>query len=375
MKRTYTIILTMVVVALFASAEAFAQSDGDFRSAAKGDWSAAATWETFDGTEWQGAAGAPDGSENITIVGDTVFVDTGVAITGSVVTSEDGVLEVEDDGSLTFEDGSTYEHARDGGSIPESTWATGSTASITGVTGSAPSDRGQDYYNLVLNTPDKTSNVHMGFDGNTVSGDITVVNTGSSRWYLMSASSTESASVEILGDVNVEDGEFAVQGTGNALTTFTVDHYGDINVTGGNFSIARGSQGNGSGTTTWNLFGDFNMADAESQNSNPDGAKFVFANGGTQVVNFSEVDFGSRVNYDVTDSTTLEIADGTEFVVSGVLANYGEITTTGDLTIDGGGTYEHARDGGDIPDATWSESSTAIISGTTGSAPGNRGQD
>src|SRR5690625_7312668 len=104
----------------------------------------------------------------------------------------------------------------------------------------------------------------MSFDGVTIGGDIRVLDTGSSRWYLTSGSAEDSTHVTLVGDVFVEGGQFSVHGTGNALTHFAVDHHGDIHVTGGNFSIARGSQGNGSGSTIWTLHGgDFRLRSAE----------------------------------------------------------------------------------------------------------------
>ena len=91
----------------------------------------------------------------------------------------------------------------------------------------------------------------MGLDDVTIGGNIKVENTGGSRWRLTSASASDTAIVKIMGDVIVENGAFETQGTGNALTVFEVHQYGNVVVTGGNFSVARGSQGSGSGSTRW----------------------------------------------------------------------------------------------------------------------------
>lgn len=382
MKRTVTILLTTLLVALFATTGAIAQESGDFRSAADGDWSATATWETYNGSEWVDADAAPNGSENISIT-DTVSVDVDGAITGYITVLDEGVLEVADGASLTFNDGGTYDHARDGGDMPGSTWEMGSTAVISGTVNDAPGNSDQSFYNIVLNTPDKTSNKDLGLSGQTIGGDITVTSTGSSRWYLMGGSSGTSeddlstSEVTIMGDVTVEAGQFSVQGTSSPFSEYIVNHHGNVNVTGGNFSIARGSQ-SGLGTTTWNFMTDgasFTMADAETQSSNQEGGEFVFAGAGTQTVNFTNVDFKSTINWGVSDSTTLEVADGSEFLVTGVLTNEGTVEATGTLTIDNDGTYDHARNGGDIPDAVWADGSTTVFSGITTDAPGNRGQD
>jgi predicted RecA/RadA family phage recombinase len=218
----------------------------------------------------------------------------------------------------------------------------------------APANRNQDFYNVVFNTPDLGRNRDMGWNGNTIGGNVHVINTGGVRWQMSSVAAADTARFTILGDVIVEDGQFAVQGTGNALTLFEVFHYGNLIVNGGNFSIARGSQGNGSGSTIWYLFnGDFMMSDATTQNSNSGDAggvaKYVFASADTQYIAHTGVDYGSgRLNIDVSDSTTL-IVDEEELIIDGHLVNYGEIVAVGQLTIDNGGVYDHARNGGAIP--------------------------
>src|SRR5690606_25080768 len=65
MRTLLSTILTLALVVF--TTDAFAQEAGDFRSAANGNWSDAATWETFDGTDWVAAGTAPTGDETITI--------------------------------------------------------------------------------------------------------------------------------------------------------------------------------------------------------------------------------------------------------------------------------------------------------------------
>ncbi len=375
MKTTRTTILALAVIGMLLSMNAFAQEVGDYRSAATGLWSEASIWETFDGTEWDSAATAPDGSEHITITGsDSVFIDVAVNITGYVKVEEEGILG-DSTGTLTFADGSTYEQARNGGWVPTATWESGSTFLITGSISSAPDNRNQSYHHLIFDTDSLISNLNMALDEVTIGGNVSVISTGSARWYLTSASAGDTTTVTILGDVIVEAGQFAVQGTGNALTGFYVHHYGNIDVSGGNFSIARGSQGNGSGSTVWYLHeGNFTMADATTQNSNSIGAKFVFAKADTQQISFVNVNYaGGRINFDVADTSILEITE--DLVINGDLVNRGEIVPNGMLTIGDNGVYEHARNGGTIPTAIWEEGSTALITGTVGDAPANRGQD
>jgi hypothetical protein len=367
----YTILGALII--MFLSGYAISQQTGDYRSAATGNWSEAATWETYDGANWVAAVSAPTGSETITVNDqDTVRVDAAVSISGTVVDSSLGVIEVTT-GSLTFGDGSTYEHARDGGSVPTATWETGSIALFTGITTSAPDNRGQDYYNLTLNTPGLLSNSDMDLVGVTIGGDITVMSSGSARWRMVGG---DTATVTIMGDVNVQDGSFETQGT-SSPTVVEINHYGNVNITGGTFGISRGSQGSGTGTTTWNLFeGNLSVSDANLRNSNPTpgNAKFVFAKGDTQQITFSNVTYsGGDIHFKVADSTTMQITQDMDF--NGYVINEGAIDAVGTPTFIDGGVYQHARDGGDVPTAIWAEGSTALFTGITTSAPGNRGQD
>lgn len=317
----------VIFIGILTLGQAFAQQAGDYRSAANGNWSDAATWETFDGSSWIPAVSAPAGSETITVDGsDSVWVDVAVTITGYVAVTESAIMDTTS-GSLTFENGSTYEHARDEGRIPISIWNTGSTFLLTGTVSTAPENRNQSYYNITLNTPNMTSNRDLGLDDVTIGGDIRVINTGSARWRLTSTASGDTATVTIMGNMIVEAGSFETQGTGNALTTFIVHHYGDINVTGGNFSISRGSQGSGSGTTTWYLHaGNFFMSDAETRNSNPTpgNAKFVFAKNDTQQIAFVNVTYGGGdLHFEVSDSSTMQVLQ--DFVANGLMVNKGAI--------------------------------------------------
>ncbi len=289
-------ILIFACIGVLIAGTGYPQVLGDYRSAISGDWSNAVTWETFDGTNWVPASNPPTGAENIVLKGkDTVRVDIPVAITGSIKVTETSLLTVTA-GALTFEDGSSYEHARDAGALPIATWGTGSTLLLTGTVQDAPANRNQNFYHVVFNTPNLGRNRDMGWNNITIGGDIRVINTGAYRWQMSSIAAGDTARITILGDVIMDNGQFTVQGTSNALTVFLVHHYGNLIVNGGNFSIARGSQGNGSGKTLWYLYGgDFSMSNATTQNSNPTpgNAKLIFANpGGVQKLQLSNVTYG-----------------------------------------------------------------------------------
>lgn len=304
MKKIVTMMFTLTLL-LILSPTLFAQTVGDYRTKASGDWSMAQNWERFNGSVWGAIGTPPTGSETITLQSaDSIFVNITVSITGTLINQ--GV--VEDNDMLTIANGGTYQHDRDAGRVPIVTWEEGSTMLITGVTSTAPNDRDQDYYHLTFNTPGLLSNLNMNLDSNIVRGDIRVIDTGLARWYLTTALATDTSIVTIMGDVIVEKGMFSVQGTGNAQTTFIVHHYGNIDVTGGNFSISRGSQGGG--TTTWYIYeGNFSMSNATTQSSTatPGGARFVFTKEGTQTLTLGEGNTLTALPIEVASGTTLDM--------------------------------------------------------------------
>ncbi len=103
--KAMTIKIGAVLLGLCWPILAFAQQAGDYRSAADGNWSAAATWEVFDGNAWGAATGAPTGTEHITVT-HTVTVDVPITISGYLKVEGDGEVTI-GDGSLTFADGAS----------------------------------------------------------------------------------------------------------------------------------------------------------------------------------------------------------------------------------------------------------------------------
>ncbi|MEQ8526010.1 SusE domain-containing protein [Gracilimonas sp.] len=393
MKRIYTIILTTFLVALFATTGAIAQSNGDFRSAADGDWSATATWETFDGTSWVAAGAAPDGSENIAILdGDSVNVATGtVTITGQVTIESTTPLTggelTADGGTLVFADGSTYQHDRDGGSVPEADWQTGSTVLFTGILGNGPDNRDQAFHNITWDNPGQISNLSLGLGTVTISGTVRVVDTGSSRFRLTSAGDGDGQTITIEGDFLVEGGAVETTGSGDEAT-YNVVVNGDVVVSGGTtFATSRGS----GGQATWTLNGDFTvLGDAELRDSHDgDMSRIVFAGSTVQNVSISsDAEYNGSINYSVASGSEISVvADSTfhyedDFNLEGTLTVSGEIIARDTLTVNGGtmtvadgGTYNHAHDAGEIPTATWADGSTVLLTGIETNDPDNGDQD
>ena len=110
-----------------------------------------------------GANWTVSGTNSMIIVGDgsnpSSFTIPGVLVlTGTTEIENNGTLRVTSSaatpysGTLTVNNGGTYEHARDGGSIPTATWNSSSNCNITGLTASAPGGLGQTFGNFNYNS-------------------------------------------------------------------------------------------------------------------------------------------------------------------------------------------------------------------------------
>ncbi len=81
-----------------------------------------------------------------------------------------------------------------------------------------------------------------------------------------------------------------------------------------------------------------------------------------------------------TGSETITVlTDDSVFVdvavsISDTLINQGIVEANNNLTIADGGAYQHDRDGGKMPIATWAEGSTLYMTGVTATAPDDRNQ-
>lgn len=83
-------------IAFFSFQFSIAQTSGDYRSIATGDWSIATNWETYNGTSWVAASQAPNSSNGI------ISIRSGDSIQLSIATTVDQV-NIESGGVLSLE--------------------------------------------------------------------------------------------------------------------------------------------------------------------------------------------------------------------------------------------------------------------------------
>lgn len=266
---------------------------GDYRSAATGNWGNTSTWQRFNGSSWVVAAAIPTSSTAGTIrirsghnvtVASAVTVDQVVVLAGgqltvggatltvangagtdlevfgtlATTTSTSASISLGSGATIALNSGATYQHARDGGSIPTATWHPNSTCLITGATSStAPANLGQNFGHFTWNCASQgSSSVILPVSMN-IAGDFRVLNTGTSGRLLVTdssanrsvsaggsflqsggtfivVSSTGTGSLGVGGNFTLSGGTFVLkEDTGNA----SLNVAGDLSQTGGTFNL------------------------------------------------------------------------------------------------------------------------------------------
>ncbi len=326
------IMCMLLILGLTGSSLLLAQATGDYRSKATGKWSAAATWERYSGSAWVAASTAPTGTGTITLQNtDSVDVDAAVTITGTLKST--GGKVGNSASTLTFGSGGTYEHAINGGSIPLATWGTGSTLLITGVTGNAPSNGNQNFYNLTWNCPGQTAGLNLGMANNTIGGNVRVIactttpTTSVSAAFRLTAGNAPAVGVNVItikGTVIVDSlGVFTASGSGSPTDTIVVRCDSSFTSRGA-FNLANGS----GATCNWEVKGDVRILGGvfgtHSSTTLPDSLIFagtktqIFAKAGS-VTSLGNVRFGFRPGSMVSlDTNTVGTSGGSYvFVDSG----------------------------------------------------------
>ncbi len=87
------------------------------------------------------------------------------------------------------------------------------------------------------------------------------------------------------------------------------------------------------------------------------------------IIDQCTIDAGGQVT--VNAGQILTVANGalTDLTVNGALVNSNNVTTTGTVVFNANSVYQHARNGGVIPTATWAITSNCNITGVTDTAP------
>lgn len=323
-----------------------------FRSAATGNWNAAATWESsHDGTTWTAATSGPDdqatainvrnghtvtvtanvSADDLTIeTGANVEVNAGVTFTIANGAAANDVIvngTLKDAGTLTptgtvaVNSGGMYDHAVDYNgttvTVPAITWNAGSTLKLSGVYSNTSSS------DILLATT-ITAGTHVWFAANisdaangrfrllsinAVLGNVKVTATGAGTLYSANADNTTGTTV---ASFELTNGNFHVNRNGGA-TNRALTITGDLTVSGGVFDLKSGSS-NSNGQL--NVGGNINVTAGSFTKSGTGGTGTVTLNGtGAQTLTFTPT---GTINYMVNKASgTLTL--GSDLPVNGSL--------------------------------------------------------
>jgi hypothetical protein len=349
--------LLALLLALSGVFFAHAQTIGDYRSVGDGDWDDISIWEVYDGVSFIAATSFPEattanvitirtpnavsiaaGSDGISI--DQLVVQTGGAfnVLGFSIIIENGAgVDLNNSGTISadpaaisFAQDAVYEHSQNGGSLPIADWGVGSECRITGVTTTAPSDLGQNFYHFIWSS-NQSANINLnGALTEVILGNLTVSNTGAANERLRFFSDGGSGEVlNIIGDLIISGGSSVVftntatdcqvvvggnfSNSSSRRQTFALGAGGSVivDVTGNLSHSTNGLRltANATASATLNLFGNFSLAGTTLSSTAGSSAVINFRSGTVQT--FTRTGTPTQTGplaWNVLDNTTLDIA-------------------------------------------------------------------
>lgn len=236
----------------------------------------------------------------------------------------------------------TYQHAMNGGVIPEASWNLGSTTNITGITTTKPNGLNQSFYNFVWNCSGQTASISLLGELSSIANDFTISGTGVNRSLVLSTSTNGSTTIggnlSILNAAAlglIQSNSYIVNVGGNLLVNssaatslfFTATGTATINVTGSFSKMNTGSVNfaGGSGTGILNLSGSISHTQGTLTETSSGNGNLNFIGSGVQV--FSGIGtFSNTINFSVSAGSTLDF--GTSF-----FAGSGTFTSSGTIRV------------------------------------------
>ncbi|HMC85627.1 MAG TPA: hypothetical protein VKI61_08875, partial [Chitinophagaceae bacterium] len=343
--------LLLLVLVLSVFTQLSAQTTGDFRTAASGDWSLASTWQRFNGASWVSAPSAPTSTDGvISILNSHTITITTPVTADQVVVNAGGVLS--QSVVFTIDDGPGNDLTVDG------TWNF-SSGQIDGAGNAVISASG--ILNLLT-----TNNKFL---------VAAVTNNGTLNWqdgpflYNAVTTFTNNGSMNISGNNNLQNnagaGTFINNGSITKTSTGTTSFFLTAFTNTGAIHLNAGGISNSS---TFNNSGTLNFASGSFTNNS--GVAFnhnagsvingtgAFTNNGTFSLAVDQV-FPSTLIFSNTNGGTVNGAGNltinNDFILSG------DITGSGTLTINGNTTWNS----GTIGRAFTNGAPNSITLGTT----------
>ncbi len=206
-------------------------------------------------------------------------------VQGSGIIINRGLVTSTNDARLVFQNGATYLHARNAGTVPFATWHDNSNCNITGITNTKPSVTSleQEFGNFTWNSPSQSVNATLQGRLNQIDGDFHVISTGT-------------------GNISLWD-----------LNTSNVQVGGDYIQTGGTLVMI-----NSVGFCALELNGNFNMSGGTLSNNGPS-CFFAFNRAGTQTFTKTGGTISGQVNFLVNSTSTVDFST---YVLDGAAATF-----------------------------------------------------
>ncbi|HEY0432206.1 MAG TPA: hypothetical protein VGC61_10320, partial [Pyrinomonadaceae bacterium] len=284
------------------------------------------------GTLGISTAGSLNIGSNLLIIGTTETFTIGAGI--NFVVGSGAILRnagtVTPTGTLTFQSGARYQHNQNNGTVPTSTWNSGSTCEITGQVGgtNAPGGLGQSFSNFTWNCASQTANTSAGGVLTTVNGNLTIQTTAGGSFRL---AATTNPTLNIGGDLIVNGGTF-IFSTGAGAPIVNVA--GNVTLAGGTLQPATGA-----GVPVFNVAGNWTR---DGGTFTPGTGAVTFNGSVAQAIggSLSTAFSGLTIANTGADSTTLN----TNGSVSGVLTLTKDLTIATDIILTQSGTSAGAGD-------------------------------
>jgi len=189
-----------------------------------------------------GVAGNPTGAgiDGVLVIENNRVYDTD---NNNVLTTVDGIIQNSGTVSgtaarLSFSGGSSYIHARNGGTIPLASWNSASTCSVEGIVNSAPGNVSQAFGNLTWNCPSQSLNFSFAGTLTTINGDFTVAATGAAGSIILKNFGGATTTTTVAGDYIQTGGRLVIVGTSE---NHTLAVRGDFNMSGGTLTRSGAS--------------------------------------------------------------------------------------------------------------------------------------
>lgn len=174
---------------------------------------------------------------NVTLLlnGNNILTPVSASINGNVTIQNTASL-AKGAGTINFNNGSVYEHGRNGGNITTATWNAVSTCLVTGITNTLCTGLNQTFSNFTWDCTGHTGSLNFNGNLSNIANTLSIKSTGTGNILLLP---TSGQSITIGGNFDISGGTlYPVNGAGRIVSIYIS---GNFNQTGGSILNPNGS--------------------------------------------------------------------------------------------------------------------------------------